>query len=128
VWKHQQTEFKRIVSPLKYQTRSVAAFPDQQGFLVCTHSSLHSNIVVEVWSLNCALLFYFILFYVCNHVGQFYTWFGACMFILWRASKEAWGCSNWYTVLKYLNKWAINALFARRLWIDATKCQCRGFI
>ncbi|XP_048439219.1 protein RAE1-like isoform X2 [Pyrus x bretschneideri] len=29
-----QTEFKRIVSPLKYQTRSVAAFPDQQGFLV----------------------------------------------------------------------------------------------
>ncbi|XP_028950526.1 protein RAE1-like isoform X2 [Malus domestica] len=29
-----QTEFKRIVSPLKYQTRCVAAFPDQQGFLV----------------------------------------------------------------------------------------------
>ncbi|BBG96054.1 Transducin/WD40 repeat-like superfamily protein [Prunus dulcis] len=28
-----QTEFKRIVSPLKYQTRCVAAFPDQQGFL-----------------------------------------------------------------------------------------------
>ncbi|KAF3523346.1 hypothetical protein F2Q69_00049897 [Brassica cretica] len=28
------TEFKRIVSPLKYQTRCVAAFPDQQGFLV----------------------------------------------------------------------------------------------
>ncbi|KAL6279802.1 hypothetical protein ACE6H2_016683 [Prunus campanulata] len=30
----QQTEFKRILSPLKYQTRCVAAFPDQQGFLV----------------------------------------------------------------------------------------------
>ncbi|RXH73660.1 hypothetical protein DVH24_016482 [Malus domestica] len=29
-----QTEFKRIVSPLKYQTRCVAAFPDQQGFLI----------------------------------------------------------------------------------------------
>ncbi|XP_022153448.1 protein RAE1-like [Momordica charantia] len=29
-----QNEFKRIVSPLKYQTRCVAAFPDQQGFLV----------------------------------------------------------------------------------------------
>ncbi|XVF67175.1 hypothetical protein PTKIN_Ptkin10aG0099400 [Pterospermum kingtungense] len=29
-----QTEFKRIVSPLKYQTRCVAAFPDLQGFLV----------------------------------------------------------------------------------------------
>ncbi|XP_057247102.1 protein RAE1 isoform X2 [Beta vulgaris subsp. vulgaris] len=29
-----QTEFKRIMSPLKYQTRCVAAFPDKQGFLV----------------------------------------------------------------------------------------------
>ncbi|XP_024924048.1 protein RAE1 [Ziziphus jujuba] len=29
-----QTEFKRVISPLKYQTRCVAAFPDQQGFLV----------------------------------------------------------------------------------------------
>ncbi|XP_055826991.1 protein RAE1-like isoform X1 [Solanum dulcamara] len=29
-----QTEFKRIASPLKYQTRCLAAFPDQQGFLV----------------------------------------------------------------------------------------------
>ncbi|ESQ27107.1 hypothetical protein EUTSA_v10018796mg [Eutrema salsugineum] len=29
-----QTEFKRISSPLKYQTRCVTAFPDQQGFLV----------------------------------------------------------------------------------------------
>ncbi|XP_041017620.1 protein RAE1 isoform X1 [Juglans microcarpa x Juglans regia] len=29
-----QTEFKRITSPLKYQTRCVTAFPDQQGFLV----------------------------------------------------------------------------------------------
>ncbi|KAK4357769.1 hypothetical protein RND71_023379 [Anisodus tanguticus] len=29
-----QTEFKRITSPLKYQTRCLAAFPDQQGFLV----------------------------------------------------------------------------------------------
>ncbi|KAL9325026.1 hypothetical protein ACSQ67_005671 [Phaseolus vulgaris] len=31
---HCMTEYKRIVSPLKYQTRCVAAFPDQQGFLV----------------------------------------------------------------------------------------------
>ncbi|KAG6422005.1 hypothetical protein SASPL_118566 [Salvia splendens] len=29
-----QTEFKRVVSPLKYQTRCLAAFPDRQGFLV----------------------------------------------------------------------------------------------
>ncbi|KAF9688902.1 hypothetical protein SADUNF_Sadunf01G0036100 [Salix dunnii] len=29
-----QTEFKKIPSPLKYQTRCIAAFPDQQGFLV----------------------------------------------------------------------------------------------
>ncbi|XP_048563770.1 protein RAE1-like [Triticum urartu] len=29
-----QAEFKRIVSPLKFQTRCIAAFPDQQGFLV----------------------------------------------------------------------------------------------
>lgn len=32
--KSPQVEFKRIPSPLKYQTRSIAAFPDQQGFLV----------------------------------------------------------------------------------------------
>lgn len=29
-----QSERKRIVSPLKYQTRCVAAFPDREGFLV----------------------------------------------------------------------------------------------
>ncbi|GJM93796.1 hypothetical protein PR202_ga10384 [Eleusine coracana subsp. coracana] len=29
-----QAEFKRIASPLKLQTRCLAAFPDQQGFLV----------------------------------------------------------------------------------------------
>ncbi|KAL9262321.1 RAE1-like protein [Drosera capensis] len=29
-----QNEFKRIISPLKFQTRCIAAFPDQQGFLV----------------------------------------------------------------------------------------------
>ncbi|CAL9056635.1 unnamed protein product [Musa banksii] len=29
-----QTVFKTITSPLKYQTRCLAAFPDQQGFLV----------------------------------------------------------------------------------------------
>ncbi|KAJ8528952.1 hypothetical protein K7X08_035770 [Anisodus acutangulus] len=29
-----ETEFKRITSPLKYQTRCLAAFPDQQGCLV----------------------------------------------------------------------------------------------
>ncbi|CDY72330.1 BnaAnng40710D, partial [Brassica napus] len=36
-------EFKRIVSPLKYQTRCVTAFPDQQGFLV-----YHRNCSTEV--------------------------------------------------------------------------------
>ncbi|CAN6807581.1 unnamed protein product [Brassica oleracea] len=34
-------EFKRIVSPLKYQTRCVTAFPDQQGFLVYPILSLY---------------------------------------------------------------------------------------
>lgn len=29
-----QAEFKRITSPLKLQTRCLAAFPDQQGFLI----------------------------------------------------------------------------------------------
>lgn len=29
-----QTEYKRIPSPLKFQTRCVATFPDKQGFLV----------------------------------------------------------------------------------------------
>ncbi|CAI9103985.1 OLC1v1002587C3 [Oldenlandia corymbosa var. corymbosa] len=29
-----QVEFKKLQSPLKYQTRCLAAFPDQQGFLV----------------------------------------------------------------------------------------------
>ncbi|KAG8056096.1 hypothetical protein GUJ93_ZPchr0001g33213 [Zizania palustris] len=29
-----QAEFKRILSPLKLQTRCLAAFPDQQGFLL----------------------------------------------------------------------------------------------
>ncbi|KAK8645822.1 hypothetical protein V6N13_119633 [Hibiscus sabdariffa] len=29
-----QNEYKRVTSPLKYQTRCVAAFPDQRGFLV----------------------------------------------------------------------------------------------
>ncbi|KAK9166512.1 hypothetical protein Scep_001703 [Stephania cephalantha] len=29
-----QAEYKRIMSPLKYQTRCLAAFPDQQGFLL----------------------------------------------------------------------------------------------
>ncbi|KAL5069387.1 hypothetical protein RYX36_020274 [Vicia faba] len=29
-----QTEYERLVSPLKYQTRCVVAFSDQQGFLV----------------------------------------------------------------------------------------------
>eukprot|EP00271_Cylindrocystis_brebissonii_P015823 TRINITY_DN3885_c0_g3_i1.p1 TRINITY_DN3885_c0_g3~~TRINITY_DN3885_c0_g3_i1.p1 ORF type:complete len:351 (-),score=36.58 TRINITY_DN3885_c0_g3_i1:1338-2390(-) len=29
-----QTEYKRIQSPLKYQTRCVSTFPDKQGFLV----------------------------------------------------------------------------------------------
>ncbi|XP_039158990.1 protein RAE1 [Eucalyptus grandis] len=38
-----QAEFKRFTSPLKYQTRCVAAFPDQQGFLIkpCLSSFFH---------------------------------------------------------------------------------------
>ncbi|XP_022725624.1 protein RAE1-like isoform X4 [Durio zibethinus] len=34
-----QTEYKRILSPLKYQTRCVAAFPDLQGFLAMSRCS-----------------------------------------------------------------------------------------
>lgn len=34
IFSYLQTEFKRIASPLKYQTRCVTAFPDKQGFLV----------------------------------------------------------------------------------------------
>jgi hypothetical protein len=41
--KNPQTEYKRIVSPLKQQTRCVAAFPDQQGFLVCIHPIICSK-------------------------------------------------------------------------------------
>jgi hypothetical protein len=39
-----QTEFKRIVSPLKYQTRCVATFPDKQGFLV---GSIEGRVAVQ---------------------------------------------------------------------------------
>ncbi|KAK4491221.1 hypothetical protein RD792_001954 [Penstemon davidsonii] len=42
--KNPQTEFKRILSPLKYQTRCLAAFPDQQGFLV---GSLEGRVGVQ---------------------------------------------------------------------------------
>ncbi|KAG5525977.1 hypothetical protein RHGRI_032311 [Rhododendron griersonianum] len=42
-----QTEFKRITSPLKYQTRCVAAFPDQQGFLVSTPSALYLSFTLS---------------------------------------------------------------------------------
>ncbi|KAL3515562.1 hypothetical protein ACH5RR_022464 [Cinchona calisaya] len=34
-----QTEFKRITSPLKHQTRCLAAFPEQQGFLAMMRCS-----------------------------------------------------------------------------------------
>jgi hypothetical protein len=39
-----QTEFKRILSPLKYQTRCVATFPDKQGFLV---GSIEGRVAVQ---------------------------------------------------------------------------------
>ncbi|CAK9216548.1 unnamed protein product [Sphagnum troendelagicum] len=39
-----QAKFKRIVSPLKYQTRCVATFPDKQGFLV---GSIEGRVAVQ---------------------------------------------------------------------------------
>ncbi|GLT64076.1 hypothetical protein SLA2020_365900 [Shorea laevis] len=48
-----QTEYKRITSPLKYQTRCVAAFPDQQGFLVGSiEGRVDGNDIYSVNSLN----------------------------------------------------------------------------
>ncbi|KAH0907895.1 hypothetical protein HID58_039722 [Brassica napus] len=45
---NKHNEFKRIVSPLKYQTRCVTAFPDQQGFLVFASYLDHRNCSTEV--------------------------------------------------------------------------------
>ncbi|EXB67203.1 Rae1-like protein [Morus notabilis] len=42
--KNPQTEFKRITSPLKFQTRRVAVFPDKLGFLV---GSLEGRVAVH---------------------------------------------------------------------------------
>lgn len=39
-----QTEFKRIASPLKFQTRCVTTFPDKQGFLV---GSIEGRVAVQ---------------------------------------------------------------------------------
>lgn len=39
-----QTEYKRIQSPLKYQTRCVATFPDKQGFLL---GSIEGRVAVQ---------------------------------------------------------------------------------
>eukprot|EP00897_Mesotaenium_endlicherianum_P009384 jgi/Mesen1/8474/ME000478S07969 len=39
-----QTEYKKIQSPLKFQTRCVAAFPDKQGFLV---GSIEGRVAVQ---------------------------------------------------------------------------------
>lgn len=39
-----QTEYKRIVSPLKFQTRCVATFPDKTGFLV---GSIEGRVAVQ---------------------------------------------------------------------------------
>lgn len=39
-----QTEYKRIVSPLKFQTRAVATFPDKQGFLL---GSIEGRVAVQ---------------------------------------------------------------------------------
>eukprot|EP00850_Spirogloea_muscicola_P016503 SM000134S26946 [mRNA] locus=s134:206021:209437:+ [translate_table: standard] len=39
-----QTEYKRVQSPLKYQTRCVSTFPDKQGFLV---GSIEGRVAVQ---------------------------------------------------------------------------------
>lgn len=39
-----QTEYKRVQSPLKYQTRCVATFPDKQGFLL---GSIEGRVAVQ---------------------------------------------------------------------------------
>lgn len=39
-----QTEYKRIQSPLKYQTRCVATFPDKQGYLI---GSIEGRVAVQ---------------------------------------------------------------------------------
>ncbi|GBG81410.1 hypothetical protein CBR_g32085 [Chara braunii] len=39
-----QTEYKRIQSPLKYQTRCLATFPDKQGYLV---GSIEGRVAVQ---------------------------------------------------------------------------------
>ncbi|BBN12217.1 mRNA export factor [Marchantia polymorpha subsp. ruderalis] len=39
-----QTEYKRLPSPLKYQTRCIATFPDKQGFLV---GSIEGRVAVQ---------------------------------------------------------------------------------
>ncbi|GJV58468.1 protein RAE1 [Tanacetum coccineum] len=45
-----QNQFKRITSLLKYQTRCVATFPDQQGFLVQhTFATLGSDGAFNFW-------------------------------------------------------------------------------
>lgn len=46
-----QTEYKRIVSPLKYQTRCVAAFPDLQGFLVRIKTHVFILVPSYLWCL-----------------------------------------------------------------------------
>nr|PNR33787.1 hypothetical protein PHYPA_023603 [Physcomitrium patens] len=39
-----QTEFKRIPSPMKYQTRCVSTFPGKEGFLV---GSIEGRVAVQ---------------------------------------------------------------------------------
>ncbi|CAI5481063.1 unnamed protein product [Closterium sp. Yama58-4] len=39
-----QTEYKRVISPLKYQTRCVATFPDKSGYLV---GSIEGRVAVQ---------------------------------------------------------------------------------
>ncbi|CAI5980662.1 unnamed protein product [Closterium sp. NIES-65] len=39
-----QTEYKRVISPLKYQTRCVATFPDRSGYLV---GSIEGRVAVQ---------------------------------------------------------------------------------
>lgn len=74
VLKPQQTEYKRIISPLKYQTRCVAAFPDQQGFLVCIHFSLTFEYTYSNRILTVSLLFYLL---------SSPQWCGAILHLVW---------------------------------------------
>lgn len=107
VLESQQTEYKRIISPLKYQTRCVAAFPDQQGFLVCIHLLLavkypHGSLVC------CCSIFNFITAVMW---GDSPLGWGFCV----HAAKSLYSLRMlcWNICIKCLENWVINASFVR---------------